>query len=44
MTENKKSVLIKINSLPPSKAFRKWISSHVPKGVKILFTQDDTKR
>ena len=38
MTGDQKSVLIKVNSLPPSKAFRAWISKHVPKGIKILYT------
>lgn len=36
-----KSVLIKVSSLPPSKAIRAWFSKHIPKGVKILFTLDD---
>lgn len=39
-SENKKSVLVKVKELPPSKAFRAWISKHIPKGVKILYTLD----
>ena len=38
-----KSVLIKVDHIPPSKAFRAWISKHIPKGVKILFTLNDKK-
>ena len=38
-----KSVLVKVNTIPPSEAFRKWLKQHIPKGVKILYTQDDTK-
>ena len=42
MTEkkDKKSVLIKVSSLPPSVAVRQWVKQHVPKGVKILYTLD----
>ena len=38
-----KSVLVKVDHLPPSKAFRAWLSRHIPKGVKILFTLSDKK-
>jgi len=38
--EENKSVLVKVSTIPPSKAFRAWLSKHVPKGVKILFTLD----
>lgn len=35
---DKKSVLVKVSSLPPSKAVRNWLMKHVPRGVKILYT------
>jgi hypothetical protein len=38
--KDKKSVLIKVSSLPPSVAVRQWVKQHVPKGVKILYTLD----
>lgn len=40
MSEEKpeKSILVKVTQLPPSKAFRKWIQQHIPRGVKILYT------
>ncbi len=44
MVDENKSILVKVNTVPPSKAFRKWLKTHIPKDVKILFTQDDSKR
>lgn len=34
-----KSVLVKVSKIPPSKNIRIWLSKHIPKGVKILFTK-----
>jgi len=37
---NKKYVIVKLSSLPPSKEVREWFRKIIPKGVKIFFKQN----
>jgi len=36
---NKKYVIVKLSTVPPSKGVREWFRSIIPKGVKILYKQ-----
>lgn len=38
MDKTTKSILVKVDKIPPSKPLREWLKQHVPKGIKILFT------
>lgn len=34
----RKSILVKVSSIPPSRALRSWLKKYIPKDIKILYT------